>query len=45
VIIKERKSKARQIEQKLITSLRNNSFAMFSFSEATNLSFGATNIG
>lgn len=41
VAIKEGKSQARQIEQKLITSLKNNGFAMLSTSDARNTNFGS----
>lgn len=39
-IIKAGKSHARQIEQKLITKLKNNGFAMLSVSDESNASFG-----
>jgi DNA mismatch repair ATPase MutS len=45
VIIKEGKSYARQIEQKLITSLKNKGFPMLSISDATNLNFGVGDFG
>ncbi len=40
VIIKQGKSHARKIEQKLITHLKNNSFAMLSIADSENINFG-----
>lgn len=42
VNIKKGKSQARQVEQQLITKLKNSGFAMLSISDAKNSSFGAS---
>jgi DNA mismatch repair ATPase MutS len=43
ILVKNGKSQARQIEQKLITKLKSKGFPMLSVSDATNVNFGVLN--